>query len=157
MRIGKSYSLACFDSYILSSLVKGFFIDGSCVPLRGAPGHSPTFPKQQAQGIPYQYYPEGSEQSNHLRSLLVFYLDSPRYAQRLPEPQGVLDFSIYRYESNRFICSVHGCGASSDRWSRMRDHFRVHIDHRPYPCSGCRISNWYASVSMSHTTTLTRA
>lgn len=84
-------------------------------------------------------YPK--DYNERLRARLNAVLQSQWYQQQQHEPAGALNEFVYSLTETQFMCTVKGCPHVADRLDRAVNHFRVHIEHRPYDCAengGCR-------------------
>lgn len=77
----------------------------------------------------------GSNQS-HLRDQLRGALQSQWWQESRKEPRACLNVFIRRIGNRIFEC--HSCGKRLSRADRAVDHFRTHIHHRPYHCTGAK-------------------
>lgn len=80
----------------------------------------------------------------HLRSRLQDVLDSNWWTWQLMEPPSELNKFLKETSSGGYQCTV--CLKECQRLPRGIEHFRSHINHRPFACSdsgGCGETNWY--------------
>jgi hypothetical protein len=72
-------------------------------------------------------------------------LQSRWWLENQLEPDDELFSFILPESRTRFRCRANGCDSIFSRRDRAVNHFRSHIDHRPYSCNGkCEGVGWYA-------------
>lgn len=75
-------------------------------------------------------------------------LGSTWWRENQLEPNEELDQFTRRESRHRFHCRANGCHRMFSRRDRAIDHFREHIDHRPFGCNKlCGDSSWYALIA----------
>lgn len=87
--------------------------------------------------------------SLNLQSLLRNVLESYWWYHNQLEPNDELDAFIDAEGQHRFRCSAIGCERLFSRRERAINHFRTHINHRPFACrdGACGDSSWYVVYS----------
>jgi hypothetical protein len=88
-------------------------------------------------------FPNQDMESVDLKNRLLVVLNSTWFNENTLEPENELRTFIRAVEPNRFQCTAWNCTKQLPKSSRLIDHFRTHINHRPYKCDGCAKANWY--------------
>lgn len=85
-----------------------------------------------------------------LRQPLTEVMLSNWWRENVLEPEDELSKFILPESRTRFRCRANDCDRIFSRKDRAINHFRSHIDHRPYSCNGqCEVNGWYVLVVFS--------
>lgn len=106
---------------------------------------TPTLPERvnREKGFNHEAFVQSTFPGNKaLQNLLHDILLTQWWDSNLREPRGELAQFVKRISTKCFECL--SCGKRLNRSDRAVDHFRTHIDHRPFNCIGqCGSADWF--------------